>query len=93
MTMKLLDAVILICCRKGENPDAYFCRAKKPIKTLFMFSNLIACKTESILIILAGKEVSGVEEAYCRNGNPALNSYSCKPDSSHCRSENPFSFL
>lgn len=28
-----------------------------------MFFNLIACKTESILIILAGKEVSGVGEA------------------------------
>lgn len=40
---------------------------KKPIKRLFMFFNLIACKTESILIILAGKEVSVVEEACGRN--------------------------
>lgn len=28
---------------------------EKPVERLFMLSNLIACKTESILIILAGK--------------------------------------
>lgn len=28
---------------------------EKPVERLFMFSNLIACNTESILIILAGR--------------------------------------
>lgn len=54
----ILDASILICLRDPsckKKSDMWYRLVKSQQKRLFMFSNSIACNTESILIILAGK--------------------------------------